>query len=89
MADRALAALLLTNDPLEAYATKYGSFHDLAALSPAGVFGRVAVAYQARRGGRSEPSSGLTVCRVRALRGRRRGLLRGMSFVLSFAWFVV
>lgn len=89
MAERSLTALLLTNDPLEAYVRKYGVAHDLASLSPAGVFGRVVAAYQAERGGRAEFSPGVTVYRIRALRIRRPVLLRAVAFALSFAWFVV
>lgn len=88
MADRSRTALLLPNDPLEAYAVKYGSFHDLAGLSPSGVFDRVAVAYQAAPGGRAEPSPGVIVYRIPALRTRRTAPLRGAAFALSLARFV-
>lgn len=81
-------ALLLTNDPLEAYAAKLGAIPDLAAVSPAGVFGRVVVAYQADRGGRTRPGPGLTVYRVPARRIERPSALRGLAFASSFARFV-
>lgn len=81
-------ALLLTNDPLEAYAAKFGAIPDLASLSPAGVFDRVVVAYQAERGGRTRPLPGLTVYRVPARRVERPLALRGAAFAGSFARFV-
>lgn len=86
---RGRSALLLTNDPLEAYAVKYGRFHTLADLSPAGVFERVVVAYQAGRSGRARPGPGMTVYRVPTYHVRRPLPLRAAAFLCSFFWFVV
>jgi glycosyltransferase involved in cell wall biosynthesis len=80
-------ALLLTNDPLEAYAEKFGRIPDQSAFSPAGVFARVVVAYQAARGGSWQPRPGLTVYRTRAVRARAPAGLRAAAFAGSFAWF--
>ncbi|RDI76256.1 Glycosyltransferase [Gaiella occulta] len=82
-------ALLLTNDPLEAYAAKTGALPEQASLSPAGVFARVVVAYQACAGGRFEPRPRLRVYAVRALRASRPTIFRGCAFAGSLAWFVL
>lgn len=86
---RGRSALLLTNDPLEAYAVKYGRFHTLDDLSPAGVFGRVVVAYQTGRSGRARPGRGVTVYRIPAHHVRRPSPLRAAAFLCSFVWFVL
>lgn len=82
-------ALLLTNDPLEAYVSKSGSLPDQASLSPAGVFDRVVVAYQACRGGRWRPRPDLTIYRVRAVPGRGPRAVRSVAFMVSLLWFLV
>lgn len=80
-------ALLLTNDPLEAYAEKFGRIPNQASLSPTGVFARVVVAYQAALGGISQPRPGLTVYRTRRVRVSSPAPLRAGAFAASFAWF--
>jgi glycosyltransferase involved in cell wall biosynthesis len=80
-------ALLLTNDPLEAYAEKFGRIPDQASLSPTGVFGRVVVAYQAARGGISQPRPGLTVYRTRRFRVSAPAAARAAAFAASLTWF--
>lgn len=82
------AALLLTNDSLEAYAEKYGRFHTWADLSPAGIFERVVVTYQAEHDGHTQPGLGMTVYRIRAFRFGRLSLLRAAAFLCSLVWFV-
>lgn len=82
------AALLLTNDSLEAYAKKYGRFHARADLSPAGIFERVVVAYQAECGGRTQPGPGMTVYRIRARGVRRPCPIRAVVFLCSLVSFV-
>lgn len=82
-------ALLLTNDPLEAYEVKFGDIPDQEALSPEGVFARAVVVHQSPRAGSRHPRSGLSVHRVRAVRVRRPALLRAAAFVLSFTWFAL
>lgn len=80
-------ALLLTNDPLEAYAEKFGRIPDQSAFSPACVFDRVVVAYQSARGGKWQPRPDLTVYRTRAVSASAPALMRAAAFAGSFAWF--
>jgi glycosyltransferase involved in cell wall biosynthesis len=83
----ATCALLLPSDPFESYAAKFGRIPDQGSLSPAGVFDRVVVAYQATRGGRDAPRAGLTVYRIGAVRAAKPLLARGACFAASLAWF--
>lgn len=83
------AALLLTNDPLEAYAIKYGAVQDNSTLSPGGVFERVIVAYQYEKGGQSRVRPGLDVCRIRKLSIGESAPLRATAFLVSLVWFLI
>lgn len=85
----ARTALLLTNDPLEAYAIKYGAVQDDSTLNPGGVFERVIVAYQYEEGGRSHLRPGLDVCRIRKVSIEQPAPLRALAFLVSLVWFVI